>query len=179
LASTQPALLGVNAALQSELSGAENVRLGCLAMGLTPDDVDSILPDIVELSGIGNAIRRPMKTYSSGMASRLRFAIAAATRARILLIDEALATGDATFRDRSEQRLRKILSEAGTVFLVTHSGKVVEEQCSRAIWLHDGKIVLDGPAYATAQKYRWWAWNEAQGKLDVARRLLNNAFQAS
>ncbi|WP_152185327.1 ABC transporter ATP-binding protein [Segeticoccus rhizosphaerae] len=174
-ASSQPALLGVNAALQPELSGAQNVRLGCLAMGLTPAEVDRVLPDILEVSAIGQAIRLPMKTYSSGMAARLRFAIAVATRSRILLIDEALATGDATFKERSEERLRERLSRAGTVFLVTHVGKVVEQQCARAIWLHDGEVVLDGPAYETAQKYRWWAWNVAQGKHSVADALLGEA----
>ncbi len=177
-AHSQPVLLGVNAALMPELSGAANVKLGCLAMGLTPERAQQLLPGIVELAGIGRAIHRPMKTYSSGMASRLRFAIAAASSPRVLLIDEALSTGDAAFADRSERRMKELRENAGTVFLVTHSGKAVEESCTRAIWLHDGEVVLDGPADETAQKYRWWAWNVAKGETDVADRLLRQAKDA-
>src|SRR5699024_1297082 len=92
LTSSTPILLGVNAALIPDLSGVENVTLGCLAMGMTPDEAEAALPEIVELAGIGRSIYRPMRTYSSGMGARLRFAIAVSARPEILLIDEALST---------------------------------------------------------------------------------------
>ena len=119
----QPSLLGVNAALLNDLSGERNVVLGCLAMGMTRDEVSGSTPEIIEFSGInerGDFAILPMRTYSSGMAARLRFSIAAAKRHDVLLIDEALATGDTPFRKRSEQRVRELRDGAGTVFLVSH-----------------------------------------------------------
>jgi teichoic acid transport system ATP-binding protein len=176
-ASSTPVLLGVNAALLPELSGMQNVRLGCLAMGMTPDQVEAALPDVVALADIGRSIHLPMRTYSSGMGARLRFAIAIAARPHILLIDEALATGDAAFRERSEQRVKEVRQAAGTVFLVSHAAKTVEEECSRAIWLHLGRLVMDGPAEEVARRYRWWSWNLAQGEREKADGLLREAFR--
>ncbi len=168
----QPLLLGVSAALQPSLSGGENVRLGCLAMGLTPDEASDAYDYVVDLSALGSAIHRPMGTYSSGMGARLRFAIALAARPKILLIDEALSTGDATFAERSERAMDELLAEAGTVLLVNHAAKVIQELCTRAVWMHKGEILMDGPAEAVAEKYRWWAWNVAKGEEDIADKLL-------
>lgn len=170
----QPLLLGVSAALQPALSGSENVRLGCLAMGLSPDEAAEAFDFVVELSALGAAIHRPMGTYSSGMGARLRFAIALAARPKILLIDEALSTGDATFGERSERAMDELLAEAGTVLLVNHAAKVIQELCTRAVWMHKGEILMNGPAEAVAEKYRWWAWNVAKGKEDIADKLLHD-----
>lgn len=168
----QPLLLGVSAALQPSLSGSENVRLGCLAMGLSPEEAAEAFDHVVELSALGAAIHRPMGTYSSGMGARLRFAIALAARPKILLIDEALSTGDATFAERSERAMDELLAEAGTMLLVNHAAKVIQELCTRAVWMHKGEILMNGPAEAVAEKYRWWAWNVAKGKEDIADKLL-------
>lgn len=170
----QPLLLGVSAALQPALSGSENVRLGCLAMGLSPEEAGEAFDYVVELSALGSAIHRPMGTYSSGMGARLRFAIALAARPKILLIDEALSTGDATFGERSERAMDELLAEAGTVLLVNHAAKVIQELCTRAVWMHKGEILMNGPAEAVAEKYRWWAWNVAKGKEDLADKLLHD-----
>ncbi|TGD08490.1 ABC transporter ATP-binding protein [Brevibacterium sp. S111] len=170
----QPLLLGVSAALQPALSGSENVRLGCLAMGLSPEEATDAFDRVVELSALGAAIHRPMGTYSSGMGARLRFAIALAARPKILLIDEALSTGDATFAERSERAMDELLAEAGTVLLVNHAAKVIQELCTRAVWMHKGEILMNGPAEAVAEKYRWWAWNVAKGKEDIADKLLQD-----
>ncbi len=175
LATSTPSFLGVNAALMPELSGLENVRLGLLAMGLRPAEVKDAIPDVLELAGIGASVHLPMKTYSSGMGARLRFAISAAARPEILLIDEALATGDAASKDRSEARMAEIRRHAGTIFLVSHAAQTIEELCTRAIWLHQGELVSDGPAYETARAYRWWAWNIAKGETQKAEGLLEAA----
>ena len=178
MASSVPVLLGVNAAMLPEMSGQQNVRLGCLAMGMSPEAAAAAYEEIVDLSGIGSSIHHPMKTYSSGMAARLRFAIAAASNPEVLLIDEALATGDAAFKERSEERMKLLRQNAGCVFLVSHAAKTVEETCTRAIWLHQGRVVLDGPAFEVAQKYRWWAWNLAKGEHEKAAELLDDAFRS-
>lgn len=175
MTSTKPVLLGVNAALIPELTGAQNVKLGALAMGLTPAQADEIFEQVVELSALGEAIDLPMRTYSSGMGSRLKFAISLAADPSILMIDEALATGDATFAERSKRAMDEMLERAGTVFLVNHAAQTIENMCSRAIWMERGQVVLDGDAVDVARKYRWFAHNLAQGNDDKAAGLLRDA----
>jgi teichoic acid transport system ATP-binding protein len=153
----QPTLLGVNAALLNDLSGERNVILGCLAMGMDRDEVRERTKEIIEFSGIdeerGVFSTLPMRTYSSGMAARLRFSIAAAKKHEVLLIDEALATGDAKFRRRSEDRVRELRAGAGTVFLVSHSLSSVADTCERTIWLESGLIRMDGPTATVVEAY--------------------------
>ncbi|WP_277209342.1 ABC transporter ATP-binding protein [Isoptericola croceus] len=176
LAESTPVLIGVNAALVPDLSGEQNIRLGCLAMGLSPEQAQAAVPEVKELAGLGKSIYLPMKTYSSGMGARLRFAIATAANPHILLIDEALATGDAAFKERSEARMQGLRQSAGTVFLVSHAAQTIEESCTRAIWLNHGRLVLDGPAEDVALRYRKWAWAIAKDKPEEARTILERAF---
>ena len=98
----------------------------------------------VDFSGVGDFINLPMKAYSTGMGSRLRFAIASAKSHDILLVDEALATGDAEFQRKSHQRIDELREKAGTVFLVAHNLNEIAETCNRVIWLEKGKIVKAG-----------------------------------
>lgn len=152
----QPSLLGVNAMLMNDLSGERNVMLGCLAMGMDREEVKRRTPEIIEFSGInerGDFSSLPMRTYSSGMAARLKFSIAAAKQHEVLLIDEALATGDAKFRKRSEDRVRELRASAGTVFLVSHSLSSVRDTCERSIWLESGVIRMDGPTEEVLAAY--------------------------
>jgi len=149
----QPSLLGVNAALMDDLTGERNVRLGCLAMGMTPAEVTESYEGIVEFAGIGDFVSLPMSTYSAGMAARLRFAIAAAKSHNVLMIDEALGTGDAEFKRKSEQRIRELREEAGTLFLVSHSLDTVRDACTRAIWLDKGLIRMDGDVNEVVDAY--------------------------
>jgi teichoic acid transport system ATP-binding protein len=140
----EAALLGVNAALLDDLTGERNVVLGCLAMGMSKAQTKEKFPSIVDFSGVGDFIDLPMKAYSSGMGSRLRFAIAASKSQDILLVDEALATGDAEFRVKSHARIQELRKDAGTVFLVAHNLEEVEQTCNRVIWMERGKIVTQG-----------------------------------
>jgi teichoic acid transport system ATP-binding protein len=155
-AAGQPSLLGVNAVLMNDLSGERNVLLGCLAMGMSPAEAKAKVKEIVDFSGInerGEFSSMPMRTYSSGMAARLRFSISAAKKHDVLLIDEALATGDARFRRRSEQRIRDLRADAGTVFLVSHSDSTIRDTCERSIWLESGVIKADGPTEDVLKEY--------------------------
>jgi len=152
----QPSLLGVNAALMGDLTGERNVTLGCLAMGLSREEVRERYEGIVDFSGInekGEFISLPMRTYSSGMGARLRFSIAAAKNHEILLIDEALSTGDAKFQARSRDRIVELRETAGTVFLVSHSINTITDTCDRAIWLESGTMRMDGPADEVVAAY--------------------------
>lgn len=150
----QASLLGVAAAMMPAMSGDQNIMLGCLAIGMTPAEIAEEYDAICEFAGIGEFVHLPMNTYSSGMGARLRFAIAAARAPDILLIDEALATGDARFRRRSENRILELRKQAGTVFLVSHSLGIVRDSCTRAIWLENGRIVMDGEANTVVDAYQ-------------------------
>ncbi|MEM9513427.1 MAG: ATP-binding cassette domain-containing protein [Actinomycetota bacterium] len=146
-------LLGVGAALKPKLSGYRNVMLGGLAMGLTPHEVETQLPAVTEFSGLGDAMARPMNTYSSGMRARLAFSIATLRIPDVLLIDEALAVGDKDFRTRSLQRINEIRDAAGTVIMVTHNLNEIRQTCHRAIWLSDGIVQADGDVEHVIETY--------------------------
>lgn len=150
----RPTLLGVNAALVSDLSGRRNVHLGGLAMGMTRAEVEAEYAGIVEFSGLESRfLPMPMRTYSSGMAARLRFSIAAARDHDVLLVDEALATGDRAFRRRSARRVRELRERAGTVFLVSHDHAAIRDVCTRALWLDRGRLRQDGPVEEVLAAY--------------------------
>jgi teichoic acid transport system ATP-binding protein len=140
----QALLLGVNAALLDDLTGDRNVVVCGLAMGMTPREIKDRYQSIVDFSGVGDFINLPMRAYSTGMGSRLRFAIASARSHDVLLVDEALVTGDAEFRVRSRERIEELRAQAGTVFIVAHSMAQIEETCNRVIWLEKGQIVRAG-----------------------------------
>jgi teichoic acid transport system ATP-binding protein len=177
-ATSTPVLLGVNAALLPGLSGDENIVLGCLAMGMSRRQIDEKYDSIVDLSGLEDAIHMPMKSYSAGMASRLRFAIAASIDPEILIIDEALNTGDAQFKDRTRKRMMELLDQAGTVFLVSHSMATISDLCSRAIWIDQGELISDGEPAAVIKWYRLFtqkmAAGDRVGALKLRRRMIQD-----
>lgn len=167
-----PTLLSVSAALQKHLSGETNSRLGLLAMGMPPEEVDRQVSVIHEWTELGDAFRRPLKTYSSGMKARLKFAIATSTASDTLLVDEALSTGDSTFALKAKERMDSFLAESGTVVFVSHSANAIRKQCTRAIWLSDGEIVADGEAKTVSKLYESWNKARAQNKVSEADRIL-------
>lgn len=144
LVEDQPVLLGVNSTLLPRLSGWQNIELGLLALGLSLDEVAEYTPRVGEFTDLGDALDRPLKTYSSGMKSRVGFAIATIKRPTILLLDEALAVGDINFKRRSIRRLRTITNNAATLIMASHNSNEVRRTCSRVVWLEHGQIVADG-----------------------------------
>lgn len=152
-ASSTPVLLGVGKTLVAKLSGRENIELGCLALGMTRDEVRERMHDIVEFSGLSDSIDLPLSTYSSGMGARLKFAIAASVVHDILLLDEALATGDMDFKERSIAKMQELRSRAEAVVLVSHSMSSIRESCSRVVWLDNGTIRADGDTEDVIAEY--------------------------
>jgi len=146
-------LLGVGAALKPTLSGYRNVLLGGLAMGLQRAEILAQMDDVISFSGLGDAMGRPMNTYSSGMRARLAFSIATLRVPDVLLIDEALAVGDKEFRERSLERIRDIRDQAGTVVMVTHNLNEIRQTCNRAVWLNQGVLIADGTVDETLAAY--------------------------
>ena len=152
-AASRPSMLGVGAALINDLTGNQNITLGGLAMGFSLDEIEERREDIIDFSGLEKFINLPMRTYSSGMSARLKFAIATARNHEILIVDEALAVGDKAFRKRSEQRIQEIREAAGTVFLVSHSMGAIKKTCDRVLWIHQGELHMDGPTEEILSAY--------------------------
>jgi ABC-2 type transport system ATP-binding protein len=137
-------LLTLGAGFDLELSGRENILLGGAFLGLDDKVTRELMPGIVEFADLGAFIDAPIKTYSSGMRARLGFSIATAVDPDILLLDEVLSTGDATFREKSKARVIDIVRAAKAVVLVTHDMNWVEEYCNRAILLERGSLIVEG-----------------------------------
>ena len=165
-----PALLGVNAVLMKDLTGERNIMIGALALGLSKKEVRERMDDIVDFAEIGNFVNLPMKSYSSGMGARLRFAISASAVPDILMIDEALATGDAAFRAKSKAKMDEVREAAGTVFLVSHSLNTIKSMCSRVLWVHEGKLVMDGGADEVCAAYKRFTDSRAPKKKKPAAK---------
>ncbi|MGP5587344.1 ABC transporter ATP-binding protein [Glutamicibacter ardleyensis] len=153
-ARSRPSLLGVGAALIPGLSGDKNITLGGLALGYNRQQVEQMREEIINFSELEEFIDLPMRTYSSGMSARLKFAIASSKQHDILIIDEALAVGDAKFRKRSEERIRKIRENAGTIFNVSHSMNSIKETCNRCIWIEKGVQKMDGDPDTVIKAYQ-------------------------
>lgn len=171
-ASSQPAHLGVNAALIPRLNAYRNAKIGLLAQGLSPKEADERIPEIIEYAGLGRAAHRAINTYSWGMNARLRFAISTAVHPRILLIDEALGGGDAAFAKKAKKEIEKILDEAGTIFNVNHNIAEIRRTCNRAIWINKGHIIADGDVNEVTTNYTKWMQYLGDGKNDAADSLL-------
>ena len=145
LVSEEPKLLGVGATLIPAATGWRNIRLGCLALGMSAIEVDEEIERIVEFTELGDAIDRPLRTYSSGMRARLHFAIATSVKPRILMIDEALGVGDRHFKQKSICRIQELRDAAGALILVSHSMPELRQYCTRGLWIEQGELRLDGP----------------------------------
>ena len=136
-------LLTLGAGFDQDLSGRENILLGGAFLGLEDRVTRELSPGIIEFADLGEFIDAPLKTYSSGMRARLGFAIATSVDPDVLLLDEVLSTGDATFREKSKQRVIDLVKSAKAVVLVTHDMNWVEEYCNRAILLEKGRVVIE------------------------------------
>lgn len=147
-------LLSLGLGMKPELSGRRNVYLGGLAAGLRKKEINEKFDSIVEYADIGQAIERPVKTYSSGMFSRLAFSVAMAIEPNIMLLDEVLAVGDESFREKSLQTMKDLLANAGTIIFVSHSLPNVEEFCERTMWLERGRVQEIGPSEDVITSYK-------------------------
>lgn len=146
-------LLSVGIGFNGELTGRENIKLGGLANGLSPKEITAKEGEIAEFSGLGEFIDYPMKTYSSGMYGRLGFAVAVHMEPDILLIDEALSAGDASFREQASQKIRELMGKARAIILVSHGLAVVSEMATDALWLDHGRVMGQGDPRDVVKEY--------------------------
>lgn len=137
-------LLSLGVGFNAALSGRENVVLGGLAAGLSRKEIQSRYEEIAAFAELEDFIDMPMRTYSSGMFSRLAFSVAVHMDPDILLIDEALSAGDASFKTKAAAKMKDLVSNSRTMFLVSHAMSSVRELCSDCIWLHKGKVMMRG-----------------------------------
>jgi ABC-type polysaccharide/polyol phosphate transport system ATPase subunit len=146
-------LLTLGAGFQNDLSGVENVYLNGLLLGLSRRTLEERLEQILAFADIGDAVFNPLKTFSSGMRSRLAFAIAVHVDPEVLLIDELLGVGDEAFRKKSQARLEEMIRSHRTVVIVSHSMSTIKKMCDDALWLDAGRVVAQGPAAEIADRY--------------------------
>ena len=172
----RPSKLGVSVSLVPALSGERNIRLGCLAQGMTPQQVDEVMDELVDIAALGKALHWPMKAYSSGMAARLRFAVATATNPEVLILDEALGTGDAQFQARGKARMDEIRDNAGCVLFVSHSMSEIRSMCTRLVWIDAGEVVADGPVEPVVERYEHYMQLLADGNLLSAQDYRDQAL---
>lgn len=146
-------LLELGAGFHPDFTGRENIYFNASIFGLTKTEIESRINDIIEFSELGEFIDSPVRTYSSGMYMRLAFSVAINVDAEILLIDEILAVGDQHFQDKCFAKLNELKNSDKTIVIVSHSLGSVKQLCDRAIWIHEGKVRLDGKTDEVIKEY--------------------------
>ena len=146
-------LLSLGVGFNFQLSGHENIKLGGLLAGMELSEIRERTPEIIEFSGLGDAVNRPIRTYSNGMFSRLAFSVAAFLDPEIMLIDELLAAGDVEFRLRSADKIRKLMEDDTTVVFVSHTHGEIKWLSDRCLWLEDGVVIQEGDPDTVVDAY--------------------------
>ena len=146
-------LLELGAGFHPDFTGRENIYFNAAIFGLTRQEIDKRIDEIIEFSELGDFIDNPVRTYSSGMYMRLAFSIAINVDAEILLIDEILAVGDQHFQDKCFAKLKEMKESEKTIVIVTHSLGQVRELCDRAIWIYNGEVRMDGTPNEVVDEY--------------------------
>jgi ABC-2 type transport system ATP-binding protein len=146
-------ILALGAGFDHELTGLENVQLNALLLGRSRREIAGKRDAIVAFSGLGDLVRAPIRSYSAGMIARLGFAVATAWVPDVLVLDEVLAVGDAHFIRRCEARLAELRQAGTTTLLVSHSDEEILANCSRCIWIEEGRIVADGEPVDVLRRY--------------------------
>ncbi|MBR4178577.1 MAG: ABC transporter ATP-binding protein [Bacilli bacterium] len=155
-------LLSIGVGFQKRLTGYENIFLSGLLLGFTKEQISEKLDEIIEFSELGEFIYKPVRSYSSGMYSKLAFSITAILETDIMLIDEVLSVGDIHFKEKSYNKMKELISDSDrTVIIVSHSTKTLVELCDKVIWLHEGLIKDEGNPETIMEQYEEFMREEA------------------
>lgn len=147
-------LLSIGVGFQKQLTGYENIYLSGMLLGYSKEDIDKKVNEIIDFSELGDFIYKPVRSYSSGMYSKLAFSITAILEADIILIDEVLSVGDIHFKEKSYNKMKELISDSErTVVIVSHSTNTLVDLCDKVIWLHEGIIKDEGDPAEIMAKY--------------------------
>jgi ABC-type polysaccharide/polyol phosphate transport system ATPase subunit len=147
-------LLSIGVGFNKKLTGRENIYLSGMLLGFSEEEIAAKEKEIIKFADIGDFINKPVKTYSSGMYSKLAFAITAILETDITLIDEVLSVGDAQFKEKSYNKMKELISDdSRTVIIVSHSLGTIKELCDEVLWLNEGEVMMKGPASEVIPKY--------------------------
>lgn len=147
-------LLSIGVGFNRKLTGKENIYLSGMLLGFSEEEIKRKEKEIIKFADIGDFINKPVKTYSSGMYSKLAFAITAILETDIMLIDEVLSVGDVKFKEKSYNKMKELISdEHRTVIIVSHSLGTIKELCNEVLWLNDGKVMMIGKPEDVIPKY--------------------------
>lgn len=154
-------LLSIGVGFQKQLTGYENIFLSGMLLGYSKEQIEEKVNDIIEFSELGDFVYRPVRSYSSGMYSKLAFSITAILETDIMLIDEVLSVGDIHFKEKSYNKMKELISnDDRTVVIVSHNSNTIKELCDKVIWLHEGVIKDQGDPVEIMQKYEEFMRNE-------------------
>ena len=147
-------LLSIGVGFQKKLTGRENILLSGMLLGFSEEQVRAKMDEIIEFANLGKFIDMPVKTYSSGMHSKLAFSITAILESDIMLIDEVLSVGDAKFKKKSFNKMKELISnDERTVLIVSHSSQTLRQLCTSVLWLHEGELRMIGKTEEVLEAY--------------------------
>lgn len=148
------ALTNITLGMDMEATGYDNIRMRAIQMGWSPSDEQTVLEDVINFTELGRHLALPVRTYSSGMLLRLAFTLSISVAPDILLMDEMISAGDATFVEKARSRLTAMMSEANILVLASHHENILQQFCNRGVYLQEGRVIFDGPIQECLDLYR-------------------------
>lgn len=173
----EQSLIAINTGLNSELTGLENIKMKGALLGLSKKRIDEITEGVIEFAELGDFLYQPLKTYSSGMKSRLGFSISINLNPDIVIIDEALSVGDSSFSAKCIKKIEEFKTEGKTIFFISHSISQIKSFCNKGLWIEGGYLMEYGDLESVADKYEAFV-NEYKNKTPKEKKKLKNeAFE--